>query len=57
MAPGNALFGKPALYELIRANCSRTPREIVDAVVAALSAYRQGAKAADDITMAVVKLV
>ena len=56
MAPDGALFGKAALYDLIRANSRRSPREIVAAVVAALEAHRQGAKPADDITMAVVKL-
>jgi serine phosphatase RsbU (regulator of sigma subunit) len=56
MAPDGALFGKAALYDLIRANSRRSPREIVAAVVTALEAHRQGAKPADDITMAVVKL-
>ncbi len=57
MSPEGVLFGKPALYDIIRTHSRGGPQEIVDAVVAALAAHRRGAKPADDITMAVVKLV
>jgi sigma-B regulation protein RsbU (phosphoserine phosphatase) len=57
MAPDGTLFGKAALHELIRAHSRRSAGQIVAAVVAALEAHRQGAKPADDITMAVVKML
>jgi sigma-B regulation protein RsbU (phosphoserine phosphatase) len=56
MAPDGTMFGKAALHELIRTNSRRSAGQIVAAVVAAIEAHRQGAKPADDITMAVVKL-
>jgi sigma-B regulation protein RsbU (phosphoserine phosphatase) len=57
MAPDGTLFGKAALHELIRAHSRRSAGQIVAAVVAAIEAHRQGAKPADDITMAVVKML
>jgi phosphoserine phosphatase RsbU/P len=57
MAPDGKLFGKAALYDLIRVNSRRSAKEIVHAVVAALESHRQGLKPADDITMAAIKLV
>ena len=55
--PDGRLFGKEALLQLIRTHCHHSARDIIQAVVQALEAYRQGLKPSDDITMVVVKMV
>jgi sigma-B regulation protein RsbU (phosphoserine phosphatase) len=55
--PDGRLFGKDALLEIIRTHCHHSARDIVQAVIGALEAYRQGLKPSDDITMVVVKIV
>jgi sigma-B regulation protein RsbU (phosphoserine phosphatase) len=51
------LFGKEALLQLIRTHCHLSARDIIQAVIGALEAYRQGLRPSDDITMVVVKMV
>ncbi|CAB1065253.1 Serine phosphatase RsbU, regulator of sigma subunit [Olavius sp. associated proteobacterium Delta 1] len=52
-----AMFGKKNLQNIIRAHADRTPRDIVDAVTAALDDFRYPLKTrADDITLVVVKI-
>jgi sigma-B regulation protein RsbU (phosphoserine phosphatase) len=51
------LFGKEALLEIIRTHCHHSAHDIIQAVIGALEAYRQGLRPSDDITMVVVKMV
>jgi sigma-B regulation protein RsbU (phosphoserine phosphatase) len=55
--PDGRFFGKEALLGLIRTHCHRSARDIIQAVIRELEAYRQGLRPADDITMVVVKIV
>jgi sigma-B regulation protein RsbU (phosphoserine phosphatase) len=55
--PEGRLFGKEALLQLIRTHCHLSARDIVQAVIQALEAYRQGLKPSDDVTMVVVKVI
>lgn len=55
--PDGRLFGKEALLQLIRTHCHLSARDIIQAVIRALEAYRQGLKPSDDITMVVVKIL
>jgi sigma-B regulation protein RsbU (phosphoserine phosphatase) len=55
--PDGRLFGKEALRQLIRTHGHHSSRDIVQAVIGALEAHRQGLRPSDDITMVVVKMV
>ncbi|MGE5255400.1 MAG: PP2C family protein-serine/threonine phosphatase, partial [Hyphomicrobiales bacterium] len=55
--PDGRLFGKDALRQLIRDHCHLSARDIIQAVIGTLEAYRQGLRPSDDITMVVVKMV
>jgi sigma-B regulation protein RsbU (phosphoserine phosphatase) len=49
------MFGKQRLEELVRTHAHLPARRIVQAVMAALDAFRQGAAVVDDATLVVVK--
>ena len=50
------MFGKDALYEILRTNKSMTASEILEKVMAELDRFRQGAEIDDDVTLVVLKL-
>lgn len=49
------LFGDERLAAVLRANAQRSPQEIINAVLAAVSDFAGGQSQADDITMVVIK--
>ncbi len=49
------MFGKSRLHQIIRANRDNTAAGIVDAVVEAVEAFRQGRGPEDDVTMVVAR--
>jgi sigma-B regulation protein RsbU (phosphoserine phosphatase) len=51
------MFGKQRVHDIIRRHHGLSARQMVQTVIAALQAFRQELKAADDITMVVVKIV
>jgi sigma-B regulation protein RsbU (phosphoserine phosphatase) len=51
-----AMFGKDALFEVIRQNSDLSAAEIIEAVVAAVKKFQAGVKPEDDITLVVAKL-
>jgi len=55
MNPQRELFGDDRLAAVLRANHSRGPQEIINAVLAAISEFAAGQSQADDITMVVIK--
>lgn len=54
--PSGNMFGKDALYEVIRRNSVLAAVDIVEAVVAAVRQFQDGMEPEDDITMVVVKM-
>jgi len=50
------MFGKDALFEVIRRNSDLSAAQIVEAVVAAVKQFQAGIKPEDDITLVVAKL-
>ena len=52
---GTGQQSKRAQHHLVRRNASRSPREIQDAVLAALSRFRGGRAQEDDVTLVVLK--
>ncbi|NTU86330.1 MAG: SpoIIE family protein phosphatase, partial [Chloroflexales bacterium] len=55
MNPARELFGDERLAALLRANHHRSPDEIINAVLSAVTAFAGGQSQADDITMVVIK--
>jgi len=51
------MFGKERLHDIIRRHHGLSARQIVQTVIGELQEFRQELKAADDITMVVVKIV
>jgi sigma-B regulation protein RsbU (phosphoserine phosphatase) len=54
--PAGDMFGKDALYEVIRQNSNSTADNILAAVVSAVKNFQDGMPAEDDITMVVAKM-
>ena len=54
--PAGDMFGKDALYEVIRRHSDLAAVDIVKAVVAADRKFQDGIEPEDDITLVVVKL-
>lgn len=52
-----AMFGKPAVRRVIRANADRSATEIADRLIEALKDFRGAQPQVDDVTMIVVKAV
>jgi serine phosphatase RsbU (regulator of sigma subunit) len=50
------MFGKHALFEVIRRNSDLSAADIVAAVVAAVNLFQAGVQPEDDITLVVAKL-
>ncbi len=50
------MFGKQAIYEIIRKHSEDTAAEIQDAILAELNRFQQGVEAADDITLVIIKI-
>ncbi|MFV9502925.1 MAG: GAF domain-containing SpoIIE family protein phosphatase [Oscillochloridaceae bacterium umkhey_bin13] len=55
MNPARELFGDDQLAEVLRLHHHRSPQEIINAVLAAVTAFAGGQSQADDITMVVLK--
>ncbi len=53
--PREEEFGDEALNELVRRSAAATPRDLVEEILAAITAFAEGAPQADDITMLAVK--
>ena len=54
--PRDEMFGKQAMYEIIRKHSDGTAAEIQEAILAELSRFQEGVAAADDITLVVIKI-
>ncbi len=54
--PRDEMFGKQAIYEIIRKHSSDAAAEIQEAILAELNRYQQGVDAADDITLVIIKI-
>jgi sigma-B regulation protein RsbU (phosphoserine phosphatase) len=50
------MFGKEAIYEIIRKHSDDTAAEIQDAILVELNRFQQGVEAADDITLVIIKI-
>jgi sigma-B regulation protein RsbU (phosphoserine phosphatase) len=55
MNPAGEMFGKERFKAVLRANASRTAQEMVDAVVAAVTAFVSPGRPEDDLTLVVIK--
>jgi len=55
--PAGDMFGKDALYQVIRQNSDLAAVDIVAAVVAAVKTFQDGVELEDDITLVVAKMV
>jgi sigma-B regulation protein RsbU (phosphoserine phosphatase) len=55
MNPRRELFGDDRLTAVLRANHHRSPQEIINAVLTAVSEFATGQPQSDDITMVVIK--
>jgi sigma-B regulation protein RsbU (phosphoserine phosphatase) len=53
--PEGRMFGKPALYRMIRTLSDQPAAAITHSIIRALETHRRGLKPADDITMVVIK--
>jgi serine phosphatase RsbU (regulator of sigma subunit) len=51
------MFGKKALYDIIRQHHKAPANGIIDAVVASLGRYQTGRAPEDDVTLVVLKLL
>jgi phosphoserine phosphatase RsbU/P len=54
--PQREMFGRAAIYNIIRNNSSLSASEILNAVMESLKSFQKGAKIEDDITLVVVKI-
>jgi sigma-B regulation protein RsbU (phosphoserine phosphatase) len=50
------MFGRQAIYNIIRQNSHRSAAKIQDAILGALHRFQQGVAPADDITLVIVKI-
>ena len=50
------MFGRQAIYRIIRQNSHRAAAKIQDAILADLNRFQQGVEAADDITLVIIKI-
>ncbi|WP_129630729.1 GAF domain-containing SpoIIE family protein phosphatase [Candidatus Oscillochloris fontis] len=55
MNPARELFGDERLHALLHAHAQRSPHEIINAVLAAVTEFAAGQAQSDDITMVVLK--
>jgi sigma-B regulation protein RsbU (phosphoserine phosphatase) len=54
--PQDEMFGKPALYRLIRENSAAEAQKILDAILAELNQFQQNVELSDDITLVIIKI-
>jgi phosphoserine phosphatase RsbU/P len=54
--PRDELFGKQAIYDIIRKNSHARAAKIQDAVLAGLKQFQQGVEPADDIALIIIKI-
>ena len=50
------MFGKEAVYDIIRRNSSAGAGELLDILLYAVSRFQKGRQPTDDITLAIVKV-
>jgi sigma-B regulation protein RsbU (phosphoserine phosphatase) len=50
------MFGRQAIYNIIRQNSHRAATKIQDAILNALHRFQQGVAPADDITLVIIKI-
>jgi serine phosphatase RsbU (regulator of sigma subunit) len=55
--PEGKLFGKAPIKEIIRQNAAASADEILNAILTALTRFRQGLEPEDDVTLVVVKIM
>ena len=51
------IFGKEALFEILRQYAAKSAKEIVASIIDSLNRFRQDAISEDDVTLVVVKIV
>jgi sigma-B regulation protein RsbU (phosphoserine phosphatase) len=51
------MFGKPAIYSIIRQNSDAGAAKIQDAILAELKQFQHGVAPADDITLVIIKII
>ena len=51
------MIGKPAVYDIIREYASKSACEIIDAIFDAVTKFQGKAKADDDLTLVVIKIL
>jgi sigma-B regulation protein RsbU (phosphoserine phosphatase) len=54
--PKGEMFGRQAIYDMIRQNSHLPAAKIQDAILNALNRFQQGAAPADDITLVIIKI-
>ena len=54
--PEGQMFGKEALNRIIRKNADRSAEELIEAIIQALTDFRQDRSQADDVTVVVIKV-
>jgi serine phosphatase RsbU (regulator of sigma subunit) len=50
------MFGKQAIYDILRKNSKATAAKIRDAILAEVNQFQQGVEPADDITLVIIKI-
>jgi sigma-B regulation protein RsbU (phosphoserine phosphatase) len=54
--PQDKMFGKQAIYSIIRQNSQAAAAKIQEAILAELNRFQQGVEPADDITLVIIKI-
>jgi sigma-B regulation protein RsbU (phosphoserine phosphatase) len=54
--PEGEMFGKEAIYSIIRENADAEANALLDAIIDSLDRFREGFNLQDDITLIVVKI-
>jgi sigma-B regulation protein RsbU (phosphoserine phosphatase) len=54
--PQDEMFGKQAIYDILRKNSKATAAKIRDAILAEVNQFQQGVEPADDITLVIIKI-
>ncbi len=54
--PHGHIFGKSALFDIIRRNASASAQELVQAIIEAVDLFREGSVPEDDVTLVVIKV-
>jgi serine phosphatase RsbU (regulator of sigma subunit) len=51
------MFGRQAIYHIIRQNSHLSAAKIQDAILNALNHFQQGVAPADDVTLVIIKII